>query len=280
MKEGENMQADKQLLVSLEHLSKAELSLQERTQIMGRLEQRMNAWEHKSRKRRRTHRIGRIAGWAAAGIVAGGAAGFLLFNMPWMQPFGSVRTGDNTHYTVPSGAPGKPSNSDSSATPNLQQQNPPEDAEQRALVQKIAVLAKEGLVPDCKFAAGKSMIDEIKQEWGDPTNEGAAGQGIYATYPQRGYDFGFNKGSQVFDVRSYAPAIKQIKYSTVKAVLGEPTQVNYYADPKQNILIYKAGDQYELQFIFPEPTAQILDPTLDHISVFFPKDAVPNSMAK
>jgi hypothetical protein len=147
-------------------------------------------------------------------------------------------------------------------------------------VQKIANLAKEGLVPDCKFAADKSLIDQIQKEWGEPAHTGVAGKGIYATYPQHGFDFGFNKGAQVFDVRSYTATIKQIKYSTVKAVLGEPVQVNSYADPKQSILIYKAGDLYELQFIFPEPTAQLTDPMLDHISVFCPKDATPNSMAQ
>ncbi|OPX87640.1 MAG: hypothetical protein A4E53_02419 [Pelotomaculum sp. PtaB.Bin104] len=85
-----------------------------------------------------------------------------------------------------------------------------------------------------------------------------------------------NKGSQIFDVRSYDDSLKQITLSKVKEVLGMPQNTHHY--DTEDMLAYQAGEKYQLLFLFPKASQQNADPQLNHYNVFYPKGTV-NSMA-
>ncbi len=137
-------------------------------------------------------------------------------------------------------------------------------------------LAHQGKVLNIPYAADKSLIDQVHHDWGTPRNEESAGAGIYSTYPTKYADFGFNKGGQIFDVRSYSPQLQRVRQSDVITSLGQPGDVRTYNG--QTILLYTAGQRFQLLWIFPNKTALNSNPYLDHVSVFCPQDTV-NIMA-
>ncbi|MFD1677039.1 YjgB family protein [Alicyclobacillus fodiniaquatilis] len=145
------------------------------------------------------------------------------------------------------------------------------------LISQSMQLATAGKVMDIPYVNGTATIDEVSQAWGQPSSQNEAGAGMYATFPSHDAAFGFNKGSQIFDIRSSSPKLQQITLSQVKQVLGEPGETRSTAT--QTILMYPAGPKFQLLWIFPKPSATTADPKLDHISVFYP-EATVNSMAQ
>ncbi|PFN19805.1 YjgB family protein [Bacillus cereus] len=138
-------------------------------------------------------------------------------------------------------------------------------------VKDLFELAKEGKVPNVTFAAHTGDIEEIEKAWGKADKTEQAGGGMYATFINKKVAFGFNKGSQVFDVRSYQEELKVITVKEIEKALGKPTAVKVNGDDK--IYIYKVNNQFELKFIIPKSTGKV-----DHISVFSPEDSI-NKMA-
>ncbi|PKM78121.1 MAG: hypothetical protein CVU90_03615 [Firmicutes bacterium HGW-Firmicutes-15] len=149
---------------------------------------------------------------------------------------------------------------------------------QAALLNEIKQLAPQGKIINCEFPIETTVIETVKQKWGDPDKEEyiAAAKGRYATYSIHNVAFGINKGSQIFDVRSFDNRLKELKMSKVKEVLGTPENTHHY--DTEDMLVYKAGEKYQLLFIFPKATQQNPDPQLDHYNVFYPQGTV-NSMA-
>ncbi|PQZ57814.1 MULTISPECIES: YjgB family protein [Bacillus] len=131
--------------------------------------------------------------------------------------------------------------------------------------------AKEGKVPNVPYAAHTGDIEEIEKAWGKADKTEQAGNGMYATFTNKNVSFGFNKGSQVFDVRSYHSELKVITLQEVEKALGKPASVKVNGNDK--IYIYKVNNQFELKFIIPESTGKV-----HHISVFSPEDSI-NKMA-
>ena len=146
-----------------------------------------------------------------------------------------------------------------------------------ALISQILALAATGMVPDIPFAAEANGIDEVIAAWGDPSSQEAAGAGTYDVYAAQKAVFGFNKGDQLFDVRSSSAEIQAITWSQVQAVLGEPGIVRNTST--QTILVYAAGADFQLRWIFPTPTSAEPDPYVHHISVMYPWGTV-NMMAQ
>jgi hypothetical protein len=239
-------QDDENGVPELSRLRDVELSAQDRHEIWQELEDRMDRWEQQ--KPRRTGRRLLVSATAVAAVLAGLVVAYDQLSM--------------FQHTTPAAEEG------------LQRKVVPpqtQPADRKRLVQEIMTLAKLGQVPNCPFTADQSLIDEVKQAWGEPDRQDAVGKGIYATYEKRGFTFGFNKGNQIFDVRTYAEDVRQLDLETVKKELGEPDHINEYSDettPLQDIYVYNAGSLYELQLIFPKVTAQNPTPRLDHISVY------------
>ena len=131
--------------------------------------------------------------------------------------------------------------------------------------------AKEGKVPNVPYAAHTGDIEEIEKAWGKADKTDQAGNGMYATFTSKNVAFGFNKGSQVFDVRSYHSELKVITLQEIEKALGKPTSIKVNGNDK--IYVYKVNNQFELKFVIPNSTGKV-----HHISVFSPEDSI-NKMA-
>ncbi|MGE1108532.1 YjgB family protein [Bacillus wiedmannii] len=138
-------------------------------------------------------------------------------------------------------------------------------------VKELFELAKEGKVPNVPFAAHTGDIEEIEKAWGKADKTEQAENGMYATFINKNVSFGFNKGSQVFDVRSYHAELKSITLKEIEKVLGKSSSVKVNGEDK--IYVYKVNNQFELKFIIPKSTGKV-----NHISVFSPEDSI-NKMA-
>ncbi|HBV98689.1 MAG: hypothetical protein JL50_17325 [Peptococcaceae bacterium BICA1-7] len=151
--------------------------------------------------------------------------------------------------------------------------------QQKALISRVMELARQGKVVNSQFAAEETVIDDVEKEWGRPekTDYVPEAKGNFASYTGRGVVIGYNKGSQVFDIRSYDSELKKITLSGVRGVLGSPAHTSSYNN--QDILGYTAGDKFKIRFVFPRSTTDTTDPALDHVSVFYPRGTV-NSMSE
>ncbi|WP_263703942.1 YjgB family protein, partial [Bacillus thuringiensis] len=138
-------------------------------------------------------------------------------------------------------------------------------------VKELFELAKEGKVPNVPFAAHTGDIEEIEKAWGKADKTEQAGNGMYATFTNKNVSFGFNKGSQVFDVRSYHAELKSVTLQDIEKALGKPASIKVNGEDK--IYVYRVNNQFELKFIIPKSTGKI-----NHISVFSPEDSI-NKMA-
>jgi hypothetical protein len=149
---------------------------------------------------------------------------------------------------------------------------------QKTLLTNIMQLAKQGKVINCEFPAKTTVIDTVAKKWGnaDKTDWVPAAKGNYATYSKHGAVFGFNKGLQIFEVRTFDKQLSQLSLSKVKQVFGTPAY-----DVKNNgeeIIGSTAGPEFKLLLVFPEPASTNPDPGVDHYSVLYPQGTV-NSMA-
>ncbi|RTE10703.1 YjgB family protein [Paenibacillus whitsoniae] len=130
-----------------------------------------------------------------------------------------------------------------------------------ASMKAMLELAKSGKVEGIAFTAQKNLTEDVEKAWGKADTTESAGSGIYATYSKKHAAIGYNKGSQIIDIRSYDPKLKTITLSQIEQALGKP------ADTKVNggdtIYIYKASDEFQLKFVIPQSTGKV-----DHISVF------------
>ena len=138
-------------------------------------------------------------------------------------------------------------------------------------VKELFEQAKEGKVPNIPYAAHTGDIEKIEKAWGKADKTEQAGNGMYATFTNKNVSFGFNKGSQVFDVRSYHAELKSMTLQEIEKALGKPNSVKGNGDDK--IYVYKVNNQFELKFIIPKSTGKV-----NHISVFSPEDSI-NKMA-
>lgn len=268
------MNEENDLLKCLSSLPDRGLSVEEKHELRQELSVEFNrlAKEH----RKRSWRAYFLGGAATAVAVAGIALLIVKEQIPHEQQPPVAITSPNPTASKP----GKPSVSNPPAPTTGAQGNNnqtsknsrQETDEQSAMISQLIELARQGKVPNCPFAAHTSLIDEVKQQWGTPNQEEGAGKGIYATYSQRGFTFGFNHGEQIFDVRSYSKELQTFQLQQVIDVLGQPNQINHYQN--QEIFVYNASDLFQLQMIFPARTDANPNPNLDHISVYCAKDAV------
>lgn len=148
----------------------------------------------------------------------------------------------------------------------------------KVLLENIKKLAKQGKIINCDFSAKSNVIEDVEKKWGkaNKTDWVPKAKGTYTTYSKYNVVFGFNKGSQIFEVRSFDSRLKQISLSIVKKDFGTPAY-----DVKSNgeeIIGYTAGQEFKILFVFTQPTKDSNDPVMDHYSVLYPKGTV-NMMA-
>ena len=137
-------------------------------------------------------------------------------------------------------------------------------------------LAEQGKVINSAFPVQTTVIEDVKSKWGEPdkTEWVAAAKGNYATYSNYALVFGFNKGSQIFEVRSFDKQLQKLSLAKTKEVYGTPAY-----DVKINgeeIIGYTAGQEFKMEFVFPLPTANNSKPMMDHYLVLYPSGTVNN----
>lgn len=153
-----------------------------------------------------------------------------------------------------------------------------EDASQQALLTNIKDLANQGKIINCEFPVKSITIEDVEKKWGNPdkTDWVPKAKGNYATYSKHNVVFGFNKGEQIFEARSFESELGKISMPMVKKAFGSP--VYDVKSNGQEIIGYTAGELYKIEFVFPEPTSSNSNPLLDHYLVLYPRGTV-NSMA-
>src|SRR5680860_609451 len=147
-----------------------------------------------------------------------------------------------------------------------------------ALFFNMMNLSKQGKVINCDFPAKTTTIDDVKKAWGkaDQTSYVAAAKGSYATFSSHKVVFGFNKGDQIFEVRSFDSRLGTLTLAKAKEILGDPAYD--VKNSSQEIIGYTAGAEFKVEMVFPQPTASNPTPAMDHYSVLYPQGTV-NSMA-
>jgi len=135
-------------------------------------------------------------------------------------------------------------------------------------------LAEQGKVINSTFPVKTTSLEAIKKNWGEPdTNEWvAAAKGTYATYSSHALAFGYNNGSQIFEVRSFDKQLQKLSLAKTKEVYGTPAYDVKTKD--EEIIGYTAGEDYKIEFVFSMPTASNANPMMDHYLVFYPSGTV------
>jgi len=172
-----------------------------------------------------------------------------------------------------------PVNNNSISKNNTSSKPSPKPTDSRkTLLSNMMNLAREGKVIDCEYPVKTTVIDDIEKKWGQPDKKDwvPAAKGTYVTYSKRHLAFGFNKGEQIFETRSSDSQLGKITLSLAKQVYGTPDH-----DVKSNgeeIMGYRAGEEYKMLLVFPQAAGKNTNPALDHYSVLYPKGTV-NMMA-
>jgi len=169
------------------------------------------------------------------------------------------------------------SSTSSIADPSSAASQPQDDTQQNLLV-SMKNAAEQGKVIQCEFPVKTKTIEDVEAKWGkeDKSEYIASAKGTYAVYNKQNITFGFNKGSQLFEVRSYDSQLKSISLSKVKDVLGKPD--HDVKSGTEEIIGYVINSDFKILMVFPNPTTSGEDPKLDHYSVFYPRGTV-NMMA-
>lgn len=132
--------------------------------------------------------------------------------------------------------------------------------------------AEQGKVINSEFPVKTTSIDTVKTAWGKPdqTDYVAAAKGSYATFGNHNVVFGFNKGNQIFEVRSIARLqFARITQNKAKEVLGISVYDTTYNG--QEIIGYPAGAEFKIEMVFPQSTTTNPDPPMDHYNVLYPE---------
>lgn len=140
------------------------------------------------------------------------------------------------------------------------------------LVHQQMNLATQGKVYGISYAAKTTNLDQIQQDWGKADSETQAGAGMYVTYGKHAAAFGFNKGAQIFDVRSYSKALQSLTANDITDTLGLPGDVRTTSD--STIYLYTAGPDFQLLFVFSHTADGKMQNHVDHVSVFYPAGTI------
>ena len=170
------------------------------------------------------------------------------------------------------------SSQSSSSIAQQQSSSVQQSAAVTVLFKSIKALATQGKIVDCEFAAKSTNIADVQEKWGkaDTSSYVSTAKGTYDTYAKHNVAFGYNKGAQIFEVRSFDKQLSQITMSMVKKDYGVPGYD--YKSKSEEEIGYKVTDKFKVLFVFSLPTNANSDPQLDHYSIFYP-DGTINSMA-
>ncbi|GIP39048.1 hypothetical protein J31TS4_23280 [Paenibacillus sp. J31TS4] len=147
---------------------------------------------------------------------------------------------------------------------------------QRELLSRIMKLAKQGKIINSEFPVKTTVIEDIEKKLGKPEKVDWVpnAKGNYAVFSKYNVVFGFNKGSQIFEARSFDKKLNEISLSMVKKVFGTPA---YDVESNgEEILGYVANSEFKILLVFPKPSNSNSDPVMDHYSVLYPRGTFNN----
>ncbi|GGA49606.1 MULTISPECIES: M56 family metallopeptidase [Bacillaceae] len=147
---------------------------------------------------------------------------------------------------------------------------------QRKLLSSIMQLAKQGKIINSEFPVKTTVIEDVEKKLGkaEKVDWVPNAKGNYAVFSKYNVVFGFNKGSRVFEARSFDKKLNELSLSMVKKEFGTPDY-----DVKSNgeeIIGYVASSDFKILLVFPKSSNSNPDPVMDHYSVFYPKGTVNN----
>ena len=162
-------------------------------------------------------------------------------------------------FTIQSEGPEKEAKID---TPN-------DTVEIHSLVSLLFETAEKGQVVNIPFTVKETDVQQLYEQWGESDNKSMHASDTYERYEKRNATIGHRLGT-VFDIRSDAPFIQDIRLSDIKSIGGEPDYVRSYKDDKvdQTILVYDVAHNIQLKWILPAPTPSETNPYVHHISVY------------
>ena len=141
-----------------------------------------------------------------------------------------------------------------------------------SLLTKIKSSAEKGIVINSNFKIGES-IDTVISKLGKANSEDFVpdAKGTYFTFNSYNLAFGCNKGSQIFEIRSFDKTLNTLNSKLIKNFFGDP---DYNKTLKKNEIIYgyKINSEYKILFVFNS------NGELKHYSVLKPT-LTKNSMA-
>ena len=149
-----------------------------------------------------------------------------------------------------------------------------QDYTQEILLSSIYKLAVQGKIVNCNYPANYTNIGSVEEQWGkaDTSNWVQQASGVYDTYSKYNVAFGFNKGGQIFEVRSFDSRLGQISLSMVENFFGFPAY--NVTSNGEKIIGYTAGNEFKILFVFSQPAKGSNDSILKHYSVFYPAGTI------
>jgi hypothetical protein len=149
------------------------------------------------------------------------------------------------------------------------------ETDAKALLGSIDLLARQGWILNCGYRVEENTVDDVTGDIGKPDDSTyvASAKGTYATFDQAGFVVGFNKGDQIFELRSFDARLGNVKLNDVKAYYGEPDHTA--SGSGEQYLSYKLTDDLNIKFIF---SSSGKNPTLKHYNVLWPEGSA-NLMA-
>lgn len=175
---------------------------------------------------------------------------------------------DSSNNTTPKGT--EPNTEGSSETNSENINNYKAD-----MLNNIKDKSQNGMVINSEFKAKGDVIDKVTESYGkaDTENYVSEAKGLYYTFESKSLAFGVNKGSQIFEVRSFDKSLGDLSLKDIISYFGEP-QYEVITDMNERVIGYKVNDDFKLLFVFSDSKSE--DASLHHYSVLYPRGTVNN----
>ena len=141
-----------------------------------------------------------------------------------------------------------------------------------ALLKSIKHLAEEGGILNCDFTVEDSLISDMISEYGHPDRDNyvSSAKGNYATFSRDNIVAGYNKGEQVFELRSYSKRLHIINKDDLLEEWGRPDHST--KSGSETMESYVLNHKYNIKFVFES------NDILNHYNVIW-LDGTEDSMA-
>ncbi len=147
-------------------------------------------------------------------------------------------------------------------------------SEPKSLLRSIDDLAQHGWILNCDFRL-TDMIGDMKKEYGRPSSEKyvKSAKGTYCTWNSNDFVAGYNKGEQIFELRSFDSRLSKLTLDSVTSHFGSPDKIT--RSNGELFVSYVLNKRVNIKFVFPNKKG---DPKLSHYNVIY-LQGTKNNMA-